>query len=384
LRVLYVIDGLGTGGAERSLAESLPGLERHGIEMVVRGLHPREVGVQQELASRFDVGIVPGATRLQRLTALHRVIAQVRPDLVHTTLYEADVLGRLANRGGAPLLTTLANTNYAAVRRDDPAVSPRKLSAMRRIDAWTARHLTTHFHAVTHAVKRAAMHSLRVKGDAITVIERGRDMTRLGERTPARRREVRGCLGLAEDDELLLTVGRQEHQKGQIHLLDAMAELVPRREKLVLVCAGRQGAVSGKLEQLRRQHRLSERVQFLGHRDDVPDLLAAADLFVFPSLYEGIGGAAIEAMALGLPIVSTRIPAMQEVLADGTSAVLVPPADPAALAVAIEALLDDPARRATLGDGARRAFAERFAIDRYTARIAGLYSSIAADRSPSG
>ena len=114
-------------------------------------------------------------------------------------------------------------------------------------------------------------------------------------------------------------------------------------------------------------------MRFLGHRDDVPDLLAAADLFAFPSLYEGTGGAAIEAMALGLPIVTSDIDAMREVVDDRRNALLVPPHAPGPLADAIAALLDDPARRLAFGASSREIFEARFTLERSTRAMVELY-----------
>lgn len=114
----------------------------------------------------------------------------------------------------------------------------------------------------------------------------------------------------------------------------------------------------------------------MGHRDDVPDLLAAADLFVFPSLFEGLGGALIEAMALGLPIVASDLDAVREVVDEGRNAVLVPPASSRALADAIVMVLDDRRKAAAFGARSRVIFAERFTSDRSVARMIALYRDV--------
>ena len=140
-------------------------------------------------------------------------------------------------------------------------------------------------------------------------------------------------------DEVMVNVGRHEYAKGQKYLLEAMTRLVPAHPRLVLLIAGRSGNSSNELEQFRDQADLTGRVHFLGHQDDVPEILAAADLFVLPSRYEGFPGAVLEAMALGLPIIATNIPALQEIVEAGRNALLVEPAAPTELAQAIETLL---------------------------------------------
>ncbi len=119
--------------------------------------------------------------------------------------------------------------------------------------------------------------------------------------------------------------------------------------------AGREGHASAALGDQIARLGLDDRVRLLGHRSDVAEVLSAADLFVFPSVYEGLGGALIEALALGLPIVASDLPALREVVRPGENADLVSPTDSAALAAAVVALLDDPARRRAYGARSRQA-----------------------------
>jgi glycosyltransferase involved in cell wall biosynthesis len=378
MRVLYVINGLGTGGSERSLAEMLPPLRAGGVEPVIACLFRRTEGVHEEVeAQGFDVRVLPGPGWATRARALRRLVRASGPDLVHTAIFESDVLGRwAARRTSVPVLTSLVNTSYGPARRADPNVRPWRLQAVRAADGWTARHLTTHFHAVTAAVKAAAVTALHIRADRVTVVERGRDPERLGRATPERRARVRATLGLDGDDEVILNVGRQEYQKAQRDLLDAFARVASRRPRAVLLIAGREGNASAALAQQHASSPAADRIRFLGHRDDVPDLLAAADVFAFPSLYEGTGGAAIEAMAMGLPIVTSDIDAMREVVDDGRNALLAPPHAPQRLADAIAALLDDPAQSLAFGARSREIFEARFTLARSARAMIELYGRV--------
>jgi glycosyltransferase involved in cell wall biosynthesis len=379
MRVLCAVDGLGTGGAERSLAELLPRLSDAGIDPIVVCLRRRREGVEGDLVSAgFDVRFLKGSNLATRVVELRRIIQREQPDLVHTSLVQASILGRLAAaRESVPVLTSLTSTPYAPVRLRDPMIHRVPFAAVRTIDGWSARHLTDHFHAISRAVGTAAVRSLEIPPERVTVIPRGRDPERLGAPGRTRRGRVRRALGLGPDDEVIITVGRQEFLKGHRFLLEAAEMLGRSRPRLVVLIAGRRGTASDRLERLHQRPGVRDVVRFLGYRDDVPDLLAASDVFVFPSLSEGLGGALIEAMALGLPVVASDLDAIREVVEPERNALLVRPGSAVELAGAVETLLDDPERREVLGIRSRWIFEERFTIDRSAELMIELYRAVA-------
>ena len=384
MRVLAVINGLGTGGAERSLAEMLPGLEDAGIHVVVACLYRRERGVEQNVLAGHDVRFI-GSKRLPgRVGAIRRLIAAERPHILHTTILESHLAGRIAGVGSrVTVLSSLVSTPYVEARLGDPRLSAAKLGLVRMADGWTARHMTHHFHAITHAVKKHAQETLRIPRDRITVVKRGRDPKRLGEPSSVRRQQARRMLQISPDAEVLVCLGRQEFAKGHRYLLDAVSALAGHRPNLIALLAGRDGMESHVLRAERERSGLGDRFRFMGHREDAAELLAAADVFVFPSLFEGLGGSLIEAMALGLPIVATDIPAIREVVEEGANARLVSPASGTALARAVEALLDAPDQRRAFGARSRVIFEDQFTIERSTKEMIDLYSRLA-DGSSSG
>ena len=379
-KILFIIDTLGAGGAERSLAEMLPHFQRAGITPSIAYLREKREGVQRHVEERgFKVCPLPQGSLLRRVAALRERIGLERPGLVHATLFHANLVGRLGAAGtGVPVLSSLVNTSYAPARLRDPNITPWKLRLVQAADALTAHLLTAHFHAITEAVKAATVRDLRLAPERITVVERGRDPERLGRPGAGRRRQARRRLGLGEEDEVLLNVGRQDYQKGQWYALEAVTRLMEQRPRLKLLVAGRVGRATPVLQRLADQSDLRERVRFLGHRSDIPDLLAAADVFVFPSLFEGLGGACIEAMALGLPIVCSDIPALREVVGAEESGLLVEPANAGALAQAIRTLLDDPERAAAMGRRGREIFERRFTLQQSAERMVGLFHRVAA------
>jgi glycosyltransferase involved in cell wall biosynthesis len=384
LRVLFIINSLGAGGAERSLAEMLPIFLKSGIDPMVVTLKGSTEGNEQEVTA-LGVPVVPvqSDSWWQTLTRLRRLIAAQKPDVVHTTIFEADVLGRLATIGRKTnVLTSLVNTSYSSARLADPNVRPWRLRGVQIVDGWTARRFNSHFHAITQAVKHAAIESLGIEPSQITVVERGRDQSRLGRPSRERRQLSRSRLGIPPESDVLVNVGRQEFQKGHQDLLRAMVGIAAARPHSLLLIAGREGNATTSLRRLCNQLHLQGHVRFLGHRQDVPDLLAASDVFVFPSIYEGLGGAVIEAMALGLPIVASNLPALREVLEESRNCLLVPPARPNMTAAAVERILSDPELRSTFAARSRAIFEERFTIDRAASRMAALLLRVGGREGP--
>ncbi|WP_448383634.1 glycosyltransferase [Desulfosoma sp.] len=179
---------------------------------------------------------------------------------------------------------------------------------------------------------------------------------------PEESERVRRELLLAPGEKVLLSVGRLTEQKGQIFALMAASLLVSRGHPIRLLIVG-EGELKGPLLEQVSQRGLQSRVCFLGTRPDVDVLMHLADIFVFPSLYEGTSLALLEAMAAGKAIVTTDIPPHRKILRHGHSAMLVPPGDAQALCEAIETLLHHPELMVSLG-----AEAQRLAFDRYDIR----------------
>lgn len=380
MKVTYIVNALGEGGTERSLADLLPGLRDHGVDARIITLRSRgDEGVEPLLRSQgFEISTIGSIGRLRTLRALRHLIREQRPDIVHTMLFEANLYGRLATIGtGTRLVVSLVNTTYSPARLDDPRLDRRKVRAVQALDTVLGRFRTDRFHAVSRAVQDDAVAALRLPADKVIVIERGRRPETLPAATPARRAAAREQLGLATDAEVLVAVGRQEYQKGHRYLLDAMHQLADR-PNLVLLVAGRTGNESDELQRiLARMPETAERVRLLGHRSDVAEILAAGDVFVFPSLFEGMPGAVIEAMASGLPIVASDIEPVREVVDIGTNALLVPSRDASALADAVRELLDDHSRVNAMGRHSREIFEERFTIERSVHGFLDLYRQVA-------
>ena len=191
------------------------------------------------------------------------------------------------------------------------------------------------------------------------------------------RPRLRRALGISPTAPIILTVARMTPQKGHLNLIEAAPTVLARRPDAVFVLVGT-GPLEGELRRHVREHGLDAAVLLLGARRDVPELLAAADLFVLPSHFEGLSLVVLEAMAAGLPVVGTRIGGTEETVVHGGTGLLVRPGDPLALAVSILELLADRARARTLGEAGRLRFLAEFQAGRMTAELLELYRTLVA------
>jgi glycosyltransferase involved in cell wall biosynthesis len=377
MRLLYVIDSLAPGGAETSLAEMAPHLVTLGVE-----LHVLPLGSRLDLAERLEEGgavvhrgDVAGG-RVGNIRAVLDTVRAVRPRVVHTTLFEADVAGRTAARlRRIPVSTSLVTDSYGPSHRAESVAA--KLTLARAVDATTAR-FATRFHAISGAVADAVAPRLGLRRELVEVIPRGRDPRRFPFRPEGTGPRVRGSLGVADDVPVVLAVGRLEAPKGLQHLLAALPAVRATVPGVVVLIAGKEGLAGPRLRE--QASRLGGDVRFLGHRPDVADLMAAADVFCFPSEREGFGGVLVEALAVGCPVIASGIPTTVEVLGRGDDAVgvVTAVADPGALARALVDLLTDPARSEERVVRGRARFEQHFTIERVAGDMTSFFERVAA------
>ena len=362
-RVLYLVDSLGTGGAERGLVLTARHLDRSRIEPEVAYLwdpSPLRADLEAAEVRVHRIGARPGAGALFAIPRIRRLLRAGRFDAIHTQVLWASITGRIAGRlAGVRVISHIANTDTGGHRdRELTAATARKARILASLDAWTGRRFVDRFVAISEAVRADPIRGAGWDRDRIDVVLRGQELD-------ARRARAAGPVSPPLGDvgrPLLLSVGRLAEQKGHRFLIAAMPEVLAGHPDATLLLAG-EGHLRPALVQ--QAASLGGRVRFLGVRDDVPALLSAADAFVFPSLWEGQGNALLEAMAVGAPVVATGIPSTLETLADGESALLVPPADAAALAAALLRILDDRELAGRLADAARRR-ADDYDIERTT------------------
>jgi glycosyltransferase involved in cell wall biosynthesis len=370
VRVAFVINSLGTGGAERQLALTVAEIDRDRFDPVVVTLF--HAGAFRAEVERAGVEVHDLGLPKDLRTAVKGVrdpLAALQPDVIHTAMFEANVAGRLAGRRlRVPVVSHATNTYDAPLRTAETRVPGWKQRAARRAERWSARRSNARIVAVGDEVARSAAAYLGVPRSRVAVVRRGFDF---GALEAAAREPLLGPAWPDAGGPRLLAVGRLAPQKGHRFLLEAMPTVVQRHPRAHLVIAG-SGPLEAELRTLAGPH-----TTLAGVRRDVPALLAAADAFVLPSLWEGAAGALVEAMGLGVPVAVTDDPALREVTGD--AAATFPPRDPAGIAAAVGGLLDDPtaARRRAAGAVVRARAMHDIAAN--TRRLEAVYDEALAD-----
>jgi glycosyltransferase involved in cell wall biosynthesis len=185
---------------------------------------------------------------------------------------------------------------------------------------------------------------------------------------------LREELQLGDADRLLVSVGNLYPVKGHSHLIDALALLAAKHPTVHLAIGGR-GELHDALLARAREHHFERRLHLLGLRADVPAILAAADIFVLPSLSEGLPLALLEAMFAGCPIVASDVGEVRAALAQGTAGVVVEPGNPGALAAALDRLLSNPQEAGSLGARAAAQARAEYDLSRMVHRYVGVYEA---------
>jgi glycosyltransferase involved in cell wall biosynthesis len=355
VKVVHVIAELGSGGAETVVAELALAARRDGDEVWVASA-----------GGRHESGLDAVGVRLHRMPLHHRSavgalraagallpLRRVRPDVVHAHNVGAAVAAHAGLR--APLRRPPMLVTFHGVAEAD---YPRAASLLARVGDLVA--------VVDDSIGERLVSAGFPRG-RLRIVRNA--VTRPPRHDPA---EVRRTLGIGADVPVVLSVARLVEQKRPDVLVDAFGQ-VPA--PAVLLMAG-SGPLREQTQQRVEAARLADRVRLLGDRDDVDRLLAAADLLVLASDWEGLPMALLEAMSAGVPVVATAVDGVVRACAD--AGVLVPRRDPAALGAALRDLLADPARRAALSDAGRARVAAHYSPAAMAAGYGALYAELGA------
>lgn len=369
LRIAHVLPSLGVGGAENMAAHLMAGLSaEHDVTAI--GLYPkRNSPVEARLGAANvrlrHLGKRPGIDA-RMFFALASAFREIRPHVVHTHLSVLRYVLPVLWRRPVPLaIHTLHNT------------ADREADALGRFIQRVAFRKTV----VPVAISLHGAASFRdVYGRECAALVPNCIPVEEFERTPDTGPRWRAQLGLPQDAIVFTCVGRLDEQKNPLSLLDAFAALCDERIRLVLLGDG--GLRRRVLEAVRAAG-LEQRVHVLGKRGDVADCLAASDVFVLASRWEGNPLSVMEAMAAGLPVVSTAVGGIPELVRHGHDGLLVRPGDAAELTAALRALANSPAQRRAFGAAAREHARAEFGVASMTRKYAQLYAGLVAANSGS-
>jgi glycosyltransferase involved in cell wall biosynthesis len=303
------------------------------------------------------------------MVALARCLRRERVDVLHTHLFEPSVVGLLAGvlaRTPVRVMTRHYSNYHTRIGKQWHVRADRLCNKMSHAIIAVSQHTADHI--VTEEATRAAK---------VHVILNGIDFSRVRVSDPSAPARLRRELGAAERP-LLLLPGRLHPEKGQSHLFRALPLVRQRLSPKPLVLVAGDGSFEAVYRAEVRSLGCDDLVKFLGFRTDLPDLMAAADLVLLPSVAEAFGLVLAEALYLGVPVVATRVGGIPEIVSDGIDGILVPPADSGALAEAITELLSDEPRRRKLAGSGRAKVEERFRFEDMVRRYEQLYDRLAA------
>jgi len=363
IRVLHMMEGPDPGGAETVLVEIAghlgPGFESEGLVLVPGWIHStlRERGIHTHmlpLERSFDL---TWAVRLARLVRARGI------DLIQSHEFTTNCYATLAARlARVPIVCTVHGKSYYPTRY-----------YRRAAYRWAARKADA-FVAVSEDLARFLNRRLGIPERRLRVILNGVDLTRYGP-APAARAAVRKALDLPADGFVALTVAALFEVKAHADLIDAAAIVLRTHPGALFLFAG-EGPLEQDLRDRAERLGVAKRIRFLGFRRDVPELLAASDVFVLPSQSEGLPVSVVEASAAGLPVVATDVGGTGEVVEHDRTGLLVPARDPERLAAAIGRIAADPEAARRMGAAGRERAHGRFGLEQMMADYRRLYTQL--------
>jgi glycosyltransferase involved in cell wall biosynthesis len=365
LRIAHLIETDGPGGAERMVADLATELQRAGAQTLVVLPADREGWLSRQLA---DSGVAIEYFRLDRPLSfafarwLTSVFRRHRVAIAHSHEFTMAVYGGWAAwRARIPHTITMHGNHYYAKR------------LRRRLALRASVSLGSRMVAVSEELRRHLGRDLWLATSRINTIPNGVRPAHVANST------LREELRLAPEDRVLLAIGNLYPVKGHRYAVEALALLRERDPKLHLLIAGR-GELDDALRKQAEALGVVDRLHLLGLRSDIPNLLAAADVFVLPSLSEGLPLALLEAMFAGRPIVASDVGEIRNVLANGDAGMLVPAGDAPGLAAALATLLEAPTHAQELASRARHRAQLEYDVSRMVGRYAEVYDGLLSPR----
>ena len=386
LAVMQVVSNLNIGGAQevvRTLAETLSEAGCHTVVCAFQDgpFHHRiaQLGIPVEILPTRRYGVIALPLYIMEMIRLRRALAELvkkyQVDVIQTHLLRSlDFLVLSLQAHMNPLVFwTIHNSNFFLredhLRRHKWLLGPKQWG-YRLLYRLMARWVNG-FIAVSDEVKTSILETIgHIPEDKVTVICNGVDVRRYQQTVD--KIHVRRQLGLPENACLMAVVATFKAQKGHRYLIEAAPPVVEKFPNLHILFIG-DGDLRQDLQVQTDVMGLTEHIHFLGSRKDVPELLAASDYFVLPSLWEGLSMALIEAMATGLPIIATEASGTNQVMIAGETGLLIPPGDAHRLTEAMLELLSEPVRARAMGDAARRRVVSQFSVQKQAGDHMALY-----------
>jgi glycosyltransferase involved in cell wall biosynthesis len=362
IRVVEILATGTSGGAQEHVYSLMTRLDLARFDASVVSLSPGSAVRKLERAG-FEVLVIDEPDEAVAVGMLTAHLVETRPDVVHTHMYRADIIGTKA-------VIALANAGH----RRPYLVSTVHSSRIRSMeDRETIRRLTPQMDqliAVSKSIERKIADEHR-DGAPVRLIYNGVDLDRYDHQEPCC--TLRDEYGMEPGSQIVGVVARLEPEKGHLTLLDAWPHVLRRVPDAYLLMVG-EGSQREALAARAAENRVAHRVVFTGRRDDVPAVTAALDVAVLPSHREAQGLSILEAMALSRPVVASDVGGIPEMIEDGVTGLLVPHDQPEALAAAIVRLLTDHSLADTIARAAHDLVHDRFCVQVMVRSVEEIYT----------
>lgn len=366
IKIVLVIDLLGTGGAERQLIELVKNIDREKFEISVVSLSTEKTDLLSELIeNNIEVKLIDqwGKICIPTFINLYKFIKLKRPDIVHTYLFTASLYGRIVAR--------LAGVPFVISSERSTEVWKKKSYI---ITDYILSKFTNRIIVNAKAIKEMLIKREKIPAKKIQVIYNGLDLNRLISKE-TNIEEIKKKLNIFNGNKIIGIVGRLTKEKDHITFLRAAKIISDYYDNANFLVVGG-GDLRGELEGYASVLGISNKVIFTGKTNNVAETLRAIDVFVSTSLYEGCSNAILEAMASGLPVVATKVGGNPEIVNDGLTGILVPPRNPDLLAEAVLSLLNNPELRKTMGKNGRERIESDFILSKMVSNTEGVYESL--------
>jgi glycosyltransferase involved in cell wall biosynthesis len=362
-RVIYLVHTLAVGGAEEMVLNLVRYLPAEFDRAVVCIDQPGPIGdeVQKTGVPFRSLGLQPGLRRPFDLMRLQQFLHDAEPTIVHTFLLTASLYGRFAAMLARVPIVIGTEVN----------IYERKQPLHRLAERWLMRRTDTVI-ASAGSVRDFYLDQVQADPDKVVVIYNAVDWSQLN--TTATRDEWRAEVGVPAGVPLAGIIARLTEQKAHRVLFDALSSR-PELASLHLLVVG-DGELRDDLRRRAETLGLGGRVHFVGARRDLGNILGAIDMFVMPSLWEGLPLSLVLAMGAGLPVIASRVAGIPEIVTDNVSGLLVDPGDVPQLAKALVRVMQDDTLRVLLGQEARAFVRPRFGVDGYIASMTTLYNKL--------
>jgi len=362
LNILHLVNGFAIGGGEMGLLTLVKLLNPQKYNQFI-GAVGQGGPLQKDFeATGYPVTVFPKKCSFD-YSLIGKVAALMRQhqiDIVLTTLFYADVIGALAaKRAKVPVVISWEVVSHPFKWRHSMGYK----QALKNMDMVVP---------VSNAIRRQIIQERGIPPEKARTIHYGVDINQYQIKDGTIKRQE---LGLAADNIVFGTNARMTIQKGHTYLIEAAQQVVPKYPNIKFVFAG-DGPLRPKLEQQIKAAELEDKFIFLGFRNDIVDLLSAYDIYVLPSLWEGLPNQVLEAMACGKGVIATAVDGTVEAVVEGESGFLVPSKDSNALAQALLKVLDQPQLCQEFGAKARQRIEKHFTIEQEVQKFEELFDEL--------